>query len=245
MKAIILAAGLGSRLASITAKMPKCLVEINGITIIEKCLENIKCLEVEEVVIVGGYLFQLVKQHLKNFQDMKIKYVTNSKYNISGTAYSLLKGLENMSLKDDLLVIEGDVFFESSMLNDYQLSLPHNFTYVEKYNDSLDGTFVELDPDGKVIRWLHKDMRKAGEKVKHMFKTINIHKFTRKFVENYLLSTLKHEMQNNINISLEYVMHKIISSNSDGEVFALQNKSRKWVEIDDKNDMNLALSVFK
>lgn len=55
MRAIIPAAGLGSRLLPYTADRPKCMVEVDGVPILRRTVERLRAAGVDEVVVVGGY----------------------------------------------------------------------------------------------------------------------------------------------------------------------------------------------
>lgn len=55
MQAIILAAGMGKRLGDLTKNNTKCMVEVNGVTLIERMLSQLSLLELSRVIIVVGY----------------------------------------------------------------------------------------------------------------------------------------------------------------------------------------------
>lgn len=77
-QAIILAAGMGTRLRPLTDDKPKCLVEVNGISILEKTLNNLKQIGVEKVTIITGYLHNKIQDKIKNeFKGMFIDYIYN------------------------------------------------------------------------------------------------------------------------------------------------------------------------
>ena len=56
MQAIILAAGMGTRLGSLTAENTKCMVRVNGITLIERLLRQLESFHLSKIVIVIGYM---------------------------------------------------------------------------------------------------------------------------------------------------------------------------------------------
>ena len=56
MKAIILSAGQGSRLSPLTIDRPKCLVEIDGLSLLDRQISVLRSCGVEEIILVGGYL---------------------------------------------------------------------------------------------------------------------------------------------------------------------------------------------
>jgi NDP-sugar pyrophosphorylase family protein len=67
MKAIILAAGVGSRIRPMTDNCPKCLLEIGGVTILERMLSNIQACGINDVVFVLGYLQEQIEAFVQIF----------------------------------------------------------------------------------------------------------------------------------------------------------------------------------
>ena len=65
MKAVILCAGVGGRLRPLTEDSPKCLVEVGGKTILESCLANLEAAGIDDVVLVTGYMSDLVERHAR------------------------------------------------------------------------------------------------------------------------------------------------------------------------------------
>src|SRR4051812_12532808 len=63
-RAVVLAAGLGSRLGARTARVPKCLVEVNGTPILVNALERLQDAGIHETILVVGYLEEQVRQRL-------------------------------------------------------------------------------------------------------------------------------------------------------------------------------------
>ena len=73
MKAIILAAGMGTRLRPITSSLPKCLVPVNSKPILEHQLEALLTAGVRDVILVVGYLSELVSDRYgTRYGDMNI-----------------------------------------------------------------------------------------------------------------------------------------------------------------------------
>jgi len=250
MNAIILAAGKGTRLGKITEEHPKCLVSVGDRTILENMLENLLAVKVEEVTIVIGYLGNLIKEKIgSSFHGLKINYVENEIFNTTGTAFSLWKGMhkifssEENSINKSILILEGDVFFELKLLQDF-IAIQHcNSTLVEKYREGLDGSFVELDQYNQVLQWLHKDMRDPEHSILEMYKTINIHKFASASIRNNFLPLLSKLAFKKQHISLEYVFHEMVKEGK-CSIYAYQNDGKNWVEIDDVNDLKQAEAIF-
>ena len=69
MKAVILAAGVGSRIKPMTDNCPKCLLKVGDYTILEMMISHIQNCGINEVVFVLGYLQKQIKDYVKkNFQ---------------------------------------------------------------------------------------------------------------------------------------------------------------------------------
>ncbi|MDD5760571.1 MAG: phosphocholine cytidylyltransferase family protein [Candidatus Pacebacteria bacterium] len=117
-KAIILAAGSSRRLRPITDNRPKCLVELNGETILDyqlRCLE--KC-QVKEILIVAGYKKEMIREHLKKSKhNQLIKVICNDIFDKTDNTYSLSLALQEIDeKKDSVIVLDGDIIFDVRLL---------------------------------------------------------------------------------------------------------------------------------
>ena len=88
MKAVILAAGLGSRLSPITDNVPKCMVPVNGVKIIDKQIDNLLCNGITEIYVVDGYKADMLSTHLKTTYP-SVHIVSNPRYAETNNMYSL------------------------------------------------------------------------------------------------------------------------------------------------------------
>ena len=80
MKALILAAGLGTRLAPITDEHPKCMTEvIDGKTIIQKQIENLLENNIKEITVITGYKSDLLINYINSFCD-GVNFVESTDY---------------------------------------------------------------------------------------------------------------------------------------------------------------------
>ena len=79
MRAILLAAGMGTRLRPLTLKTPKPLIKVNGESMIEKQIKSLKEIGIDEIIVVTGYLNEKF-EFLKEKYGVKIIY--NDKYDI-------------------------------------------------------------------------------------------------------------------------------------------------------------------
>lgn len=114
MKAIILAAGKGGRLAPYTDSRPKCLVQVDGKAILDYQLEALEAAGVEDVVIVTGYRKEMVAEHLKNRGCPEFTLIENERYGETNTAYSLWLARHEMT--DDFFYLNGDVLIHPEII---------------------------------------------------------------------------------------------------------------------------------
>ncbi|HCW54685.1 MAG TPA: nucleotidyl transferase [Clostridium sp.] len=107
--AVILAAGMGSRLSEITKdEIPKGLLSINGKTLVERSIEKLRSIGIEQIYIVTGHLSFKYDELLSKYTFIKTK--KNRKYKATGSMTSLAI-LEN-DIKEDFLLLESDLIYE-------------------------------------------------------------------------------------------------------------------------------------
>ena len=107
MKILILAAGKGTRLKELTRDNPKCLVKLDGKSIIQYQLDIFKNFNVEDIVLIAGY-----KSEKLEFLSKKI--ILNKKYDITNMLYSLFCAIDE--IKGDVLISYGDSVFDNSII---------------------------------------------------------------------------------------------------------------------------------
>ena len=117
MNAILLAAGLGTRLKPITNSIPKCLVKINNEHLLDIWINKLIKINVNKILINTHYLNNIVEEHIKQknlFKEGKI--ILKYEKNILGTAGTLIKNIDFFENKDGLL-IHADNFTTDNLKN--------------------------------------------------------------------------------------------------------------------------------
>ena len=113
MKAIILAAGCGSRLKKHTQNLPKGMLEFNGKTLIERQIEIYRLCGINEIIIVKGFAADKIDYSA-------IKYFVNKNYATTNMVETLMEAKSEFT--DDVIVSYSDVLFEPSLLRKMMLS---------------------------------------------------------------------------------------------------------------------------
>ncbi|WP_207590092.1 UTP--glucose-1-phosphate uridylyltransferase AglF [Halomontanus rarus] len=112
MKAVVLAAGEGTRLRPLTEDKPKGMVEVDGKPILTHCLDRLVDLGATEFVVVVGYLKEKIIEHYGDeYRDVGITYCHQREQN--GLAHALLTVEEHID--DDFMLILGDNVFEANL----------------------------------------------------------------------------------------------------------------------------------
>jgi choline kinase len=162
MKAIIVAAGPGSRLMPITDERPKCLLEIGGKTILERALEALRGNGVEDIVVVRGY-----KGHLIDYPD--ITYCHNPEFRKNNILRSLFYAEDEMN--DDFIFSYSDIVYSREVVArlvgseaDIALIVDVNWQQTYKGRDQHPVSEAELVKveNGKVVK-IGKDVVKPEE----------------------------------------------------------------------------------
>ena len=114
MKALILAAGLGSRLAPLTNECPKSLVKVNGEPILLKQIKNLKENKIDDITIISGYKGEILEEYVHS-KYPEIEIIYSKDYETTNNMYSAY--LASKKLKgEEFLMMNADVFFDSSVI---------------------------------------------------------------------------------------------------------------------------------
>lgn len=114
MKAIILAAGQGSRMLPHTEHRPKCLIKVGGHSILDYQVAALRSCGIREIVIVVGYLGARIREHVDAFVDGPVTFVENAEYGSTNSSYSLWLARAHMA--DGFLYLNSDLVFDPGLL---------------------------------------------------------------------------------------------------------------------------------
>ena len=236
-QALIPAAGTGSRLGRLTQDKPKCMIEVNGETLISRCLKQLDDLNLDRIVIVTGHENEKLMQHVIGLGiNTEVVFIHNPDYRNSNNIISVYKALTDIEVCDTLL-IESDLIFNKAILTDI---LEENTSQVvlSKYQPHMDGTLIELN-SGKMIF----GSTKLGQKKNDLYKTVNIYYFTKEFIQKIFIPLLGIYINQNKTNSYYETPLKLVSEINLGALTS-HITSHDWYEIDDVNDLDIATNIF-
>jgi len=196
MKAIILAAGVGSRLGDLTKTLPKPLVDVNGKSIIERQISSFRNAGIDDIILVIG---PFAEKYL--FKD--VKYVNGKKSFSHNILYSLIEAKSEMT--DDVIISYGDIIFEDSILQTLlnsknEIGLAIDLEWKKMYQnkpenliDKVCNVFIENNQVTKI--GYKENLGEPGKKTVGEF--IGLVKFNKKAIADFLKIYLELEKSHN------------------------------------------------
>ena len=234
--ALLLAAGTGTRLQPLTKAAPKCLTEINGVSILERLVNNLRAQGFKRLIVVIGHLGNQIQEFLQQHAgDMQIDYVTNPVYRTTNNLYSLWLAREQID--EPFLLVESDLVFETRLLDDM---LRPDKIAVSNMLPWMNGTTVELDSNQQVTAF-----RKGGDSHHgaRQYKTVNAYSLSLASWKKVVARLGRYVAEEKLGDYYEVVFAEMIADGtlSFGAVFFDANL---WYEIDTREDLLGAEILF-
>lgn len=244
MQALMLAAGMGKRLAKWTQNNTKCMVEVAGSKLIDRAIEALKEAGIHKFVVVTGYKGENLKNYiLENYKDeMKFVFIDNKDYATTNNIYSFYLAKDELE-KDDTILLESDLIYDSSLIKRMVESPENDLAAVAKYESWMDGTCVETNEDDQIVAFIEKKDMKMSL-LDQYYKTVNVYKFSKEFLTEMYIPFLTAYMQAyGLNVYYETTL-KLVCQLSKSHLKAFYMNDLPWYEIDDGQDLDIANILF-
>jgi len=223
MVAIILAAGMGKRLYPLTKDIPKCLLKIGGKTIIEHQIKVLKDCKINKIFIAIGYRGNQIKKKVKNVQ-----FVSNPFYRFTNSVASLWFVLNKINKPDDLIILNGDILLEHSIMDDIVHSKIEQITM--------------LMDEG--VAYEKADFKLFVEKgyVKNMGKTLEKDEYSGEYAGVVRVPKAKYDAFKSAVEEIVYEeefdkWYELVIKLSGFTTKVIKTKGRYWIEIDSEKDL--------
>ncbi len=236
-KALILAAGLGTRLAPITNDRPKSLVTVHGKPIIIKQIENLQMNGITDITVVSGYKADVLEKAIHN-KDHRINVIESVDYATTNNMYSAYLGIRSMfpdGIIKPFYMMNADVFFDDSIIATLEKDERNNLVVVDigYYNDE---SMKVIQKDGRLI-----EISKKVDSKDALGCSIDVYKFgpdggqaffnhCREFIE------IKKELKMWSEVALKEAFKDV--------VFQACPLTGRWLEIDNHEDLAAAEALF-
>lgn len=233
MKSLILAAGLGSRLAPITNEKPKSLVPVNGKPILFQQIENLHENGITDIVIVSGYKADILEQavHEKYPEIQIIESVDYATTNNMYSAYIARKEIGN----NDFLMMNADVFYDASVITELIACKASN-AIVTDIGTYMEESMKVVEQNGRIAQ-ISKEIAKADA----LGSSIDVYKFSTEGGQAFFSKCAEYiEDEKERKLWSEVALNDILK---EVEFKACPLKGR-WLEIDNHEDLTAAEKLF-
>lgn len=233
MKALILAAGMGSRLAPLTDNCPKALVKVNGEPIIIKQINNLYKNCINEIIIVSGYQADRLESVVcADYPDITI--IHSPDYANTNNMYSAYLAKERLN-NTEFLMMNSDVFYDSSVIEKL-IHCPEENMVVTDIGNYLEESMKVIEENGRLIR-----ISKAIPKEEALGSSIDVYKFSKEggkaFFEKcteYIEQRKEYKLWSEVALNDIFAEVKFVACPLEG----------RWVEIDNLDDLREAEEKF-
>lgn len=231
MIAVILAAGMASRLRPLTDTLPKPLLPLAGIPLLHRTLDALHHCGLQRCVIVTGYYHEMIEQFVQRLGlPLRVGFVFNPRFASTSNNYSLWTASSKV-LGQEMLLLDADILFHEEIL-ELLLRSPHENALVIRRSDNLGGeeVKVELGSMDRVLR-----IGKSLDRKHSVGESLGIEKFSRKATERLfeVLGRRKERKE-----FYEASFQELIDRGT--ELFAVDAGKRPCIEIDSSEDLKEA-----
>ena len=234
MKALILAAGLGSRLRPLTDEYPKSLVKVNGKSILIKQIENLLENNVQDITVISGYKGHVLKETVNSkFPDVHI--INSEDYENTNNMYSAYLASEKLN-GEEFLMMNADVFFDSSVIKEL-LEFDSKNAIVTDIGRYMEESMKVVEKDGRLV-----SISKKITPQEALGCSIDVYKFSSeggkaffKKCKEYIVE--KQELKLWSEVALNDILNEV--------EFKACPLVGRWYEIDNHDDLREAEILFK
>ncbi len=229
--AVILAAGLGSRLPSFSKNLPKGFLPIDGVPIIERSIRNLINAGIEKIIIGTGYKSEAYENLMTNFPEIVCK--RNMQYSSTGSMFTLYN-LRNL-VSEDFLLLESDLLYDKAGLESILNHPNKNIILVSGRTGAGDEVFIEVDDDRNLVS-MSKNEVELGPVYGELTGISKISQSTFRTMNQYA----EQNFDKSPGLDYEYALVGISNIET---IYGHKIEDYAWCEIDDQHHLNRAQKV--
>ena len=222
--AVILAAGIGSRLKGRTRNRPKGFLILNGMSLIERSCRQLAVAGIRRILIGTGYLDSAYREFAASFSQARVECVRSDRYTTTGSMYTLYN-LRNM-IAEPFLLLESDLLYESRALQLLLTAPAPDLILASGFTGSGDEVFIQMDSRSRLIA-----LSKSKENLPRIdAELVGINKLS---VHAYDLACAVMEDRLASYPGLDYE-HGLVEVSRQYPIGVLKDEGLIWCEIDDE-----------
>ena len=243
MQALILADMKKSSMNCLSGDGPDCMIQIDGISIIERMLKQLDNSKVSKVIIVVGRNKEKVIGAISNLNlKAEIVILENDSCEETGSIYSLFLAEEYLLL-DDTVILNAQMIVEDSILESVLNEKKGCSVLVDTDKSWMTGETVSIGDDERVLSFGKKKISSVHSSTA-LYKMVGICRLDREFTEKYYIPVLE-TMIDVLGNSLDYSAPlNVIAMSEDVKIRALYIGNVHWREINNIEDINQATILF-
>ena len=250
MKAIILAAGQGTRLKKYTENLPKGMLMFNGKTIIERQIEEYRAAGITDIIVVRGFAADKIQYE-------GVRYYTNEKFATTNMVESLM--CARSEFDDDCIVSYSDILFTQEMLQG-MMTEPHDFTVAvdDNWKEYWQARYGRIDFDTESLEIDEKDnILTLGQEAPNIeeisARYIGLLKFSKHGLK-HIVDILERDypkfedkpwMLSGKHIRQAYMTDLLMALIKDGYEVKASHYNNGWIEFDTNEDYETACKWVK
>lgn len=234
MKALILAAGMGTRLAPLTNNLPKSLVTVNGKPILVKQIENLYENNIIDITVIAGYKADILKDRI-NVLFPQVKIIINENFANTNNMYSAFLGKDSIG-NSDFLMMNSDVFYDSSVIKAL-LNTNASNAIVTDIGRYIEESMKVVQKDNRLVQ-----ISKQVSKMDALGSSIDVYKFSHKAGQAFFNKCSQYiNDKKQVKLWSEIALNDILPQ----VLFEACPLVGNWVEIDNSEDLSEAERIFK
>lgn len=238
MKALILAGGSSKRLKPLTDDIPKCMLLVNGKTIIERQIDILQSFKINDVIVVTGFKSEILTEYLKKtFSGINFVFVHNDEYKDTGPAYGLYLAKEYIG-SDDIIYLHGDLVCDKAVITKIIKSKFESTTALNRNTWHPEQTKISINKDHS-IKTISKKLDPSNTDGEFVGAT----KISKKFglrLKDILADMVKDGNRNSFAVD---ALNKVVQESSE-KIHALDTTKYRSIEIDTAEDLKKANNIW-
>lgn len=238
MKAVILAAGIASRLRPLTDSTPKCLLQVGGRCLLQRAIDGLLQNGFQEFVIVTGYRQQQIVDFLQaQYPSLKVTFIYNEQYESTNNIYSLWLTRPYVD-KEDVLLLDSDILFDPQIAAELLQYEKADALALNQHELGEEEIKVIADAENKVL-----EISKTCSLSQAIGESIGIEKMSAAYVEALFRELERMITQEGLdNVFYERAFERLIPQGH--SFYALDTTCYFSVELDTVNDFEQAQKLI-